>query len=50
MQTLKDRFERSLQDVAPAGHKVKVTSPINPIERRFSTWIGKGISGVVGPQ
>ena len=37
---LRDRLERELSNAAPHTAKVKVTSPSNALERRFSTWIG----------
>ena len=38
---LRDRLERELTNTAPHTAKVKVTSPSNALERRFSTWIGE---------
>lgn len=38
---LRDRLERELAEAAPHNAKVKVTSPANTLERRFSVWIGK---------
>lgn len=37
---LRDRLERELAEAAPHNAKVKVTSPANSLERRFSVWIG----------
>ncbi len=37
---LRDRLERELSNTAPHTAKVKVTTPSNAVERRFSTWIG----------
>ena len=37
---LRDRLERELSEAAPHTAKVKVTSPANALERRFSVWIG----------
>ena len=37
---LRDRLERELAELAPHTAKVKVTSPANALERRFSVWIG----------
>ena len=37
---LRDRLERELAEAAPHTAKVKVTSPANSLERRFSVWIG----------
>ena len=37
---VRERLERELLEVAPQAAKVKVTSPMNLIERRFSVWIG----------
>lgn len=42
---LRDRLEKDLFDLAPQGTKVKVTSPVNPTERRFSVWIGELADG-----
>ena len=38
---LRDRLERELSNTAPHTAKVKVTTPSNAVERRFSTWIGR---------
>ena len=40
---LRDRLERELSNTAPHTAKVKVTSPSNAVERRFSTWIGMSL-------
>eukprot|EP00877_Chromochloris_zofingiensis_P009880 jgi/Chrzof1/5145/Cz15g13070.t1 len=45
---LRDRLEKDLFDLAPQGTKVKVTSPVNPTERRFSVWIGGSILASLG--
>ena len=37
---VRERLEKELVEVAPQVAKVKVTSPMNTIERRFSVWIG----------
>ncbi len=37
---LRDRLERELAEAAPHNCKVKVTSPANSLERKFSVWIG----------
>ena len=37
---LRDRLERELAEAAPHNAKVKVTSPANSLERKFSVWIG----------
>ena len=38
---LRDRLERELSNAAPHTARVKVTTPSNALERRFSTWIGE---------
>ncbi|KAK9839462.1 hypothetical protein WJX81_003687 [Elliptochloris bilobata] len=45
---VRERLERELLEVAPQAAKVKVTSPMNPIERRFSVWIGGSILASLG--
>ena len=37
---LRERLERELNEVAPHTVKVKVVTPANAVERRFSVWIG----------
>jgi actin-like protein 6A len=46
--SLRDRLERELADSAPAMAKVKVVSPANAVERRFSSWIGGSILASLG--
>lgn len=38
--SLRERLERELGEQAPPNAKVKVTSPANIMERRFSVWLG----------
>ncbi|KAK9815679.1 hypothetical protein WJX72_007893 [[Myrmecia] bisecta] len=45
---LRDRLERELTEAAPQTAKVKVTSPANALERRFSVWIGGSILASLG--
>ncbi|CAL8463368.1 g2902 [Coccomyxa elongata] len=45
---LRDRLERELAEAAPHNAKVKVTSPANSLERRFSVWIGGSILASLG--
>jgi len=33
-------LEKEIAEAAPPNSRVKVTSPANAIERRFSVWIG----------
>jgi len=37
---LRERLEKEVNDCSPQAAKVKVIVPANPIERRFSVWIG----------
>lgn len=37
---LRERLEKEMSDLVPAQAKVKVTTPLNAVERRFSSWIG----------
>lgn len=46
--SLRDRLERELTEVAPQMARVKVVSPTNAVERRFSTWIGGSILASLG--
>ncbi|KAK2078702.1 hypothetical protein QBZ16_003542 [Prototheca wickerhamii] len=46
--SLKDRLERELTEVAPALARVKVSAPVNAVERRFSVWIGGSILASLG--
>ncbi|EIE27441.1 putative Acttin-related protein 4 [Coccomyxa subellipsoidea C-169] len=45
---LRDRLERELAEAAPHNCKVKVTSPANSLERKFSVWIGGSILASLG--
>ena len=36
----RERLEREISEAAPPNSKIKVVSPANAIERRFSVWIG----------
>ncbi len=36
----RERLEKEIAEAAPPNSRVKVTSPANAIERRFSVWIG----------
>lgn len=45
---LRDRLDRELQEHAPQAAKIKVVSPANSIERRFSAWIGGSILASLG--
>ena len=38
--SMRERLERELGEQAPPNAKVKVTSPANNKERRFSVWLG----------
>lgn len=46
--SLRDRLERELTEVAPHLSKVKVVSPANAVERRYSVWIGGSILSSLG--
>jgi len=46
--SLRDRLEKELSEVAPHMVKVKVVSPANAVERRYSTWIGGSILSSLG--
>lgn len=46
--SLRDRIEKELAEGAPQMVKVKVTSPTNSVERRYSTWIGGSILASLG--
>lgn len=45
---LRDRLEKELTDEAPQVARVKVMSPVNALERRFSVWIGGSILASLG--
>lgn len=38
---MRERVELEVSAAAPGGTKVKVTAPVNPVERRHAVWIGK---------
>lgn len=38
---MRERLELEISAAAPGGTKVKVTAPVNPVERRYATWIGE---------
>jgi hypothetical protein len=38
---LRDRLEKELVSAGPQAAKIKVSMPINALERRFSVWIGE---------
>lgn len=38
--SLRERVEREVGELAAQNAKVKVTSPANTMERRFSVWLG----------
>ena len=40
MDQCRERLEKEIAEAAPPNSRVKVTSPANAIERRFSVWIG----------
>jgi hypothetical protein len=40
----RERLEKEIAEAAPPNSRVKVTSPANAIERRFSVWIGAASS------
>ena len=42
----RERLEKEIAEAAPPNSRVKVTSPANAIERRFSVWIGAA-SGIL---
>lgn len=37
---MRERMEKDLGEAAPQAAKVKVIVPSNPVERRYSVWIG----------
>ena len=39
--SLRERLEREVGELAAQSAKVKVTSPANTMERRFSVWLGR---------
>ena len=39
--SLRERLEREVGELAAQNAKVKVTSPANTMERRFSVWLGQ---------
>lgn len=45
---LRDRVERALSAAAPASARVRLVSPANSIERRYSVWIGGSILASLG--
>jgi actin-like protein 6A len=45
---LRERLERGLIEAAPQAAKIKVVAPTNPVERRFSSWIGGSILSSLG--
>lgn len=45
---LRERLEKEVNDSSPQAAKVKVIVPVNPIERRFSVWIGGSILASLG--
>lgn len=47
---MRDRLEKDLNEGAPQAAKVKVIVPANPVERRFSVWIGGCPHHLVWPQ
>jgi hypothetical protein len=44
---MRERLEFDIGAAAPGGTRVKVTSPVNPAERRFANWIGELLSNAV---
>ena len=42
--SLRERLEREVGELAAQNAKVKVTSPANTMERRFSVWLGQSFS------
>ena len=42
--SLRERVEREVGELAAQNAKVKVTSPANTMERRFSVWLGDACS------
>ncbi|PSC76501.1 Actin-related 4 isoform B [Micractinium conductrix] len=45
---LRDRLEKEVAELAPQMAKVKVVSPANAVERRYSVWIGGSILASLG--
>lgn len=45
---LRDRLERELVAAGPQAAKIKVSMPINALERRFSVWLGGSILSSLG--
>ena len=48
MPGLRDRLEKELSVVGPQAAKIKVSMPINTLERRFSVWLGGSILSSLG--
>lgn len=46
--SLRERLEREVGELAAQNAKVKVTSPANTMERRFSVWLGGSILASLG--
>ncbi|KAL3131210.1 hypothetical protein ABBQ38_000509 [Trebouxia sp. C0009 RCD-2024] len=46
--SLRERVEREVGELAAQNAKVKVTSPANTMERRFSVWLGGSILASLG--
>ena len=46
----RERLEKELAEAGPPNSRVKVTSPANAIERRFSVWIGAALACVAATQ
>lgn len=46
--SLRERLEREVGELAAQSAKVKVTSPANTMERRFSVWLGGSILASLG--
>lgn len=45
ISSMRDRLERELVAAGPQAAKIKVSMPINTLERRFSVWLGEGWEG-----
>jgi actin-like protein 6A len=48
MPGLRDRLEKELGVLGPQAAKIKVSMPINTLERRFSVWLGGSILASLG--
>uniref|UniRef100_A0A1D2A4J3 Actin-related protein 4 n=1 Tax=Auxenochlorella protothecoides TaxID=3075 RepID=A0A1D2A4J3_AUXPR len=46
--SLRERLEREVTEAAPALARVKLVSPSNPVERRYSVWIGGSVLASLG--